>query len=579
VNQTVIQYVLGRLKDLGVGHAFGVPGDFVYDVCDGIEDDPGVQWIGCANELNAAYAADGYARTKGVGLVVTTYGAGEMCTFGGMAGAHAENAKVVSIAGMPGLAEQAAGHRTHHMIADQPPRSDLFVNMIKPFTAGDDSASMLTPENCVYEVERLIAAMLYHSKPIYMGIPRGVAHAPVVMPEGDLDIPLANPTSNADAVDQAVREILNNVENAKQACFMPGYLTLRYGCVDQAQALIEASGLLFFTGFQDVGVLSQQHPQFGGTYLGKFQKYEPAVTDYVEGCDCIIGIGPENHEFNNGFHSMNYDFKETINIMPHSTRVGMSTYDNVEMADVLTALTARISKSSTPPKIEITTGLGEPSGEPGDKITYEPLYERLRAFVKPNDIFVIDTAMTALSFMPRLTDLPDGVSIEGQSSWGAIGWGTAEILGNCLADPSRRSIILAGEGGHQMTANELGTFARYGAKPVFLVANNHGFFGERVTNRYPDESYNDLAEWDFSAVPAAMGCNDWLLERVTTLGELDEALAKASTADTGVYIDIDIPPYECPDGAADFYTLTGAFFGMEGRKWEDWLKEMAAKQK
>jgi indolepyruvate decarboxylase len=421
--------------------------------------------------------------------------------------------------------------------------------------------------------------MLYHSKPIYMGFPRGVPHAPVVMPEGELNIPLANPKSDADALDAVVREILHRVQHAKQACFLPGYLTRRYGCVDQAKALIEASGLLFFTGVQDVGVLSQQHPQFGGNYLGRFMEYVPAVSDYVEACDCIIGIGPENHEFNNGFHTVDYDFKSTINIMPHRTRVGMGTYENVEMADVLTALAAKIGKSETPTKIEITKGFGAPTGEAGDKITYEPLYERVQAFLKPNDIFVIDTAMTSLAMIGRIHELPEGVDIEAQCSWGAIGWGTPETLGNCLADRSRRCIVLAGEGGHQMTAPEMGTFAKYGAKPIFLLANNFGYLGERVTNRYPDESYNDTAPWDFPAVAAAMGCKDWLLETVTTLGELDAALAKAASGDTGAYIEMQIDPYECPKGADDFYTLTGPFFGMKGRKWEDWLKELAAKKK
>jgi indolepyruvate decarboxylase len=207
------------------------------------------------------------------------------------------------------------------------------------------------------------------------------------------------------------------------------------------------------------------------------------------------------------------------------------------------------------------------------------MYERINAFLKPNDIFVVDTAMTALAMANRVDSLPDGVDVEAQCSWGAIGWGTPEILGNCLADPSRRAIVLAGEGGHQMTANELGTMAKYGAKPIFLMANNYGYFGERVTNRYPDESYNDTAPWDFPAVAAAMGCKDWVLETVTTLGELDAALEKAASGDTGAYIEMQIDPYDCPKGADEFYTLTGAFFGMEGRKWEGWLEELAAKKK
>ncbi len=116
---TVIEYVLGQIKELGVTDAFGVPGDFVYPVCDAVMDDEQIRWIGCSNELNASYAADGYARTRGASVLVTTYGAGELCTFGGLAGAHAENSKVIALAGMPGLREQDGKSRYHHMVGIQ----------------------------------------------------------------------------------------------------------------------------------------------------------------------------------------------------------------------------------------------------------------------------------------------------------------------------------------------------------------------------------------------------------------------------------------------------------------------------
>ena len=74
--KTVIEYVLSRLKDVGISHVFGVPGDFSFPINDAICLDPQMRWIGCCNELNAAYAADGYARVKGVGAVCTTYGVG-----------------------------------------------------------------------------------------------------------------------------------------------------------------------------------------------------------------------------------------------------------------------------------------------------------------------------------------------------------------------------------------------------------------------------------------------------------------------------------------------------------------------
>ena len=105
---TVIQYILSRLKELGVEHTFGVPGDFLYDVCDAIQDDPDIKGIWCANELNAGYAADGYARTKGVGVALFTKGA-ELSPFQSIAGAQAENPKVVHITATASEAEVAAG--------------------------------------------------------------------------------------------------------------------------------------------------------------------------------------------------------------------------------------------------------------------------------------------------------------------------------------------------------------------------------------------------------------------------------------------------------------------------------------
>ena len=578
MSKTVIQYVLGRLKDLGVTDTFGCPGDLVYPVCDAIMDDPDIRWIGCANELNAAYAAEGYARTKGVGVVVSTYGAGELCTFGGIAGAHAENSKIISLTGMPGLSEWN-GHRMHHMISEQPPDYDLFVQMTKPLTAGGDGAVVITPENCVYETERLIAAMMYHSKPINLAFPRDVPHAPVIMPEGELNIPLANPQSNPDALDAVVREILHRVTNAKQPCILPGYLLKRFSCVSEAMALIEKSGLPYFAGYQDKGVLPESHPQFGGLYMGGWEGLgSPAATEFVDASDCVIGLGPENHEFNNGFNTMQYDFKATMNIMPHKTRVGMATYENVEMKDVLTALTQAIAKRDdvVGPKYEPT--LGTPSGEANDVISYEPLYERIQAFLKPNDILVTDTSIAVLCGNTRM-NLPDGVDLEGAGSWGAIGWGTPDSLGHCIAAPDRRCIVPSGEGGHQMTANEMGTFYRYGAKPIFLMVNNDGYFAERVTNRYPDEEYNDLAKWNFADIPAAMGCKDWYTAKVTTLGELDAALAEAEKAESGVYIEIIIDRWAIPKGGEFMFTGTGSLFGKEGRTWDGWLKEMAAKKK
>jgi indolepyruvate decarboxylase len=73
MTRTVIQHVLSRLHDIGVIDIFGVPGDYSFAVSDAVCADPRLNWIGCCNELNAAYAADGYARIRGVAALSTTY--------------------------------------------------------------------------------------------------------------------------------------------------------------------------------------------------------------------------------------------------------------------------------------------------------------------------------------------------------------------------------------------------------------------------------------------------------------------------------------------------------------------------
>jgi len=577
---TVIQYILSRLKELGVEHTFGVPGDFLYDVCDAIQDDPDIKGIWCANELNAGYAADGYARTKGVGVALFTKGA-ELSPFQSIAGAQAENSKVVHITATASEAEVASGARLHHMIDGMAPDNyDLYVQMVQPLTAGGNSAAVITPKNCVYETERLLAAMLYYSKPVSMTIPRLVAHQPVIMPRRKLDIPLANPQSDPQALDSAVREILYRINRSKRAAWLPGYVLRRYECVDEARALIEASGLPFFVGLQDQAVLSEQHPQFGGIYLGGWSGLaDPAVSKYVESCDCLVGIGPENHSFNNAFHTMRYDLEDTVNIMPHETRVGSIMYTKVEMKDVLTELARKIKKR-TDVKGPAYNGLlgGKITGNSSDEIGYETLFQRFQAFLKPNDIVVSDTAIVSICGTVQ-TKKPDGVDVEAQTSFGMLGWGTGAILGHAAAAPDRRCVILAGEGGHQMTANELGTFGRYGIKPVFIVVNNGGYLAERITNRYPDEDYNDIAQWDYAELPRVLGCKDWFTAKATTLGELDAALAKASRAKTGVYIEVIVDKWLIPEGGEFLFKATGNYFGMPNRTWEGWLKEMKAKRK
>src|ERR1700754_1343458 len=220
MTETVIQYVLRRLNEIGVGDVFGVAGDYAFPVNDAIVEHPAINWIGCCNELNAAYAADGYARMRGVGAECTTYGVGELAAMSAVAGSYAEHVPVFHLVGTPNLATQEGRVLVHHTLGNG--EFDLFHRMAEPIVC---ASAIMTPQNAVSETERLIAEALYHRRPVYMAIPSDVANAPVLREAPSVRPPSSDVESLAAATD-AVAAALNT---AGQACVLPGVLLRRLG--------------------------------------------------------------------------------------------------------------------------------------------------------------------------------------------------------------------------------------------------------------------------------------------------------------------------------------------------------------
>jgi indolepyruvate decarboxylase len=99
-------------------------------------------------------------------------------------------------------------------------------------------------------------------------------------------------------------------------------------------------------------------------------------------------------------------------------------------------------------------------------------------------------------------------------------------------------VLFTGEGAHQITVQEISQLGRRGLKPVIFVLNNSGYLIERLLCKEPAIEYNDLASWRYSAIPHALGCDDWFTARVTTCGELDQALARAGQDGAAAYIEV-----------------------------------------
>jgi indolepyruvate decarboxylase len=546
MSETVIEYVLRRLKDIGVDHIFGVAGDYAFPVQDAIVEHPGIEWVGCCNELNAGYAADGYARVHGIAALSTTYGVGELSAINAVAGSYAENVPVVHLTGMPAMPVQKARAPVHHTLGNG--EFDLFKNMADTVVR---ASAIMTPQNAACETERLIATALYQRGPVYMAFPADLADEPVVSRAQ----PLVLPFSDRPSLDAAVAAITEALGSAGTACVLPGILTARLGLRDAVQAFIDASGLPFATMFGDKSVLDEQQAAYIGMYDGRLM--DPDVRGFVESCDHVVCIGTVLTDFNAGAFTAHLDPARTIDIGHHRTRVGSQVFTSVEMGDVLAGLTQRVTKRTISTTIRPAT-LGPVTGDGDMEITAEALYPRWERFFRPDDIIITETGSSAMGL--AFAHLPKGAQFHNQTLWGSIGWATPAAFGAAVADPGRRLVLVTGDGAHQLTAQEISQFGRRGLKPIVFVLNNNGYMVERMLCKDPAIAYNDLASWNYAELPHALGCNGWYTARATTCGELDEAMKAAEQGDTAVYIEVVTGTYAAPPLVMRLHESIGSLY-------------------
>ncbi|WP_031485116.1 alpha-keto acid decarboxylase family protein [Maridesulfovibrio frigidus] len=523
--KTVIIHLLDRLKEIGITDIFGVPGDYAFPVNDAICNDSELKWIGCCNELNGSFAADGYARIKGCSALCTTYGVGELSALNGIAGAYAEHLPIFHIVGMPKNSILQGHNIMHHTLGNG--EFDLFYKMTQPVVC---ASSILTPDNAASEIERLIDAALTKKMPVYIGIPADFA----LMELGcTTPQPQAKPKSNPETLATVSQLISDKINNAVSPVAMVGTLISRYNLQSETQHIIEKAGLPFTSMFMGKGTLSEQHPNFIGIYNGHILAED--VCEIVENSDLVVSFGTIRSDINTGAFTVKIDPVGEISIHPDHVHIGHAIYENVLISDVIKALAPLITQKELNAAHEVIS-LGDPKGAPEDEITPESLYPRIEKFFRSGDIIIAETGTASMGLVTA--KLPEGTTFYNQTLWGSIGWATPAAFGAAMADPDRRVILITGEGAHQLTVQEISQFGRFGLKPVIICLNNDGYLIERMLCEDPYIYYNDLAQWNYSKLPQAFGMTDWFSAKVLNNQELDDALKKAATADCGVYIEI-----------------------------------------
>lgn len=530
---TVADYLLDRLAGCGIGHLFGVPGDYNLQFLDHVIDHPTLRWVGCANELNAAYAADGYARMSGAGALLTTFGVGELSAINGIAGSYAEYVPVLHIVGAPCSAAQQRGELMHHTLGDGDFRH--FYRMSQAISA---ASAILDEQNACFEIDRVLGEMLAARRPGYIMLPADVAKKTAIPPTQALALPVHEAQSGVEtAFRYHARQCLMN---SRRIALLADFLAGRFGLRPLLQRWMAETPIAHATLLMGKGLFDEQHPNFVGTYSAGASSKE--VRQAIEDADRVICVGTRFVDTLTAGFTQQLPAERTLEIQPYASRIG-ETWFNLPMAQaVFTLRELCLECAFAPPP---TRSAGQPVRIDKGELTQESFWQTLQQYLKPGDIILVDQGTAA--FGAAALSLPDGAEVVLQPLWGSIGYSLPAAFGAQTACPDRRVILIIGDGAAQLTIQEMGSMLRDGQAPVILLLNNDGYTVERAIHGAA-QRYNDIASWNWTQIPPALNAAQqaecWRVTQAIQLAEVLERLARPQRLS---FIEVMLPKADLPE--------------------------------
>jgi indolepyruvate decarboxylase len=512
MKESIGNFLLRRLQEVGIRHIFGVPGDYNLGLMQQLEDRGEPAWIGNCNELNAAYATDAYARINGIGAMIVTHGVGTLSAVNGIAGAYSEHVPVILISGSLPLRAVQRGDLMHHTLIHREKG-----NLCRIFAEITEAQSRLTPENAVAEIDRIILTAWRRKLPVYLELPSDIPYLEIEVPDSPLKLEMV--PSEQESLKACTKMILERLHSAKSPAFLLDIDAMRFDVSKQIIALAERFQMQVATLNCAKGAFPENSPHLVGTYAGIASS--PATRQAIEGSDCLLTVGFRPVETTTGFFTGKLP-ASAIHLNSDSVDTAGKNYQGIYIAELLQSIVDASSgivteKQPTRPSKQV------PFVPSDDSLTQDAYWKAIQNFLRPGDVIVVEDGASSAG-MGRLTLPDDCTYITGAFVWCSIGYATPALLGAILASPGRRHILLTGEGSLQMTVQELSTVMRHDLTPFIFVINNSGYTVERAVLG-KDAKYNDVANWRYSELPNVFS-RDEKAETyvVTTSNELQNVL-------------------------------------------------------
>ena len=520
---TISKYILARVKQIGIKDVFGVPGDFNLHHLDNIEEDPDLTWRGNTNELNGAYAADGYSRIVGASYFVTTCGVGELSALNGLAGSYAEQIPVIHLVGVPSTKATASGKILHHTLGPQH-SPNIFPDIAKNVSCAQVNVSSHTTAE---DIDAAIETCIRRNQPIYISLPQDLVNMPVASSNLNEPLNFAQPQNymamEAIVIDLIVK--LLQTANSPVLIYDAGASRdhLREECENLIQALPKVP---YFVSSMGKGSVTEHRQTFAGCYAGNLSLASVAAA--FESADLVLFIGHLATDMNTGMFSFNTEGQKVIELHADYTLVRGGKFEPCGAKNMLPNLIAALKKVEISSEVSIPEDLAlpdVPASQESGKVSYPFFWSTIQKWLRKGDCIFAEPGTCGFG----ITDLklPENAIVGVQYLWASIGFGTAALCGGAVAVKNvckdRRCIGFLGDGSFQMSFAEISSLVRFKLDATIFLINNDGYTVEKMLHG-ATTNYNSInTKWRYTETLQYFGGDKdlcWVIDSEQKLQDL-----------------------------------------------------------
>ncbi|CAI1963272.1 thiamine pyrophosphate-binding protein [Serratia proteamaculans] len=511
---TVGEAIARTLEQYEVSAMYGIISIHNLPIADAVGQRGNIRFVPARGEAGAVTMADAHGRFSGLGVALTSTGAGAGNAVGAMIEALNANTPLLHITGQVEKAYLDADAGFIHETRDQ-------LGFLR--ACSKRAYRVNSAEQAVAVIQRAILdAQTVPCGPVAVEIPIDIQSS--LVSSAVLSQPVA-PAPLPPASDDAVERLYQRLKQAKRPLLWLGGGAL--ACGDAVRKLADA-GVAVISSTHGRGILPDSHPRS----LRAFHN-SPSIEAILTQCDLTLVAGSRlrSNETRTWTLPLPRPLVQ-IDIDPAAANRNYLADEQIngDCGALLNALAARLSsgeKVSTEWDAKIVaavqqaeSALRQQSGE------YAKLNDAIAAALPQDGLLVRDITVSGSVWGSRLFRAISPLC-NIHSLAGAIGMGLPMAIGTAIANPQRKVVGLVGDGGLALGLGELATMAQEQANITLLIMNDGGYGVMRgIQDKYfaGRQYYNELHTPSFTLVAEAMGLKAW---KVDSAAQFSGVLAEA----------------------------------------------------